>query len=361
VDRDKKIRVGVLGATGWVGQQYVSLLENHPFFELTFLAASPDSKGKTYGQVLCEKGLSFRENTFNSYPIFGVEEVQRAQESCDLVFSAISGPQAKDQECAYAEAGFAVVSNTSAHRLESDIPLIIPEINSDHLTIIPFQQKKRGWKRGFIVAKPNCSLQSFLIPLFPLHQVAGVRKLSITTLQAISGAGYPGVSSLDIIDNVIPYIGGEEEKTEKEPLKILGTIQEGAIFSLDSLKISAHCNRVPVLDGHTVCVSVELEKTMSQEEILFHWRTFQSKPQSLRLPSAPTSPILYREERDRPQPRWDRDAGDGMSVTVGRLRPCPLFDYRFTGLSHNTLRGAAKGAILNAELLKAEGYLSFIK
>ena len=351
----KKSRVGILGATGLVGQQYVQQLKNHPFFEISFLAASKDSAGKKYGAALTEKGrpLDGIPPHILDLPIHAIDEISQAKDQCDLVFSAVSTEAARTYETLYASAGLPVVSNTSCHRLDPDVPLLIPEINHEHLNVIPHQQKKRGWDKGFIIAKPNCSLQGFLIPLYPLHRVFGIKKLIVVTMQAVSGAGYPGIASLDIIDNIIPYIAGEEEKSEVEPLKILGTIQNEEIVSATAPSISMHCNRVPVLDGHTACVSVEFEKKPSREEILTLWREFRSVPQELLLPSAPSHPIIYKDEKDRPQPRLDRDAEGGMAITVGRLRECHVFDFRFVCLSHNVLRGAARGGVLNAELLHA--------
>jgi aspartate-semialdehyde dehydrogenase len=239
--------------------------------------------------------------------------------------------------------------------------MLLPEVNHAHLEMIDIQRKNRGWKKGFIVVKPNCTSQSYIPPLYALHQKGyALSKVILATMQAVSGAGYPGVASLDMIDNLVPFISGEEEKSEKEPLKIMGSIKEGKFLPLEGLKISAHCNRVPVADGHTVCVSLEFadkSRKPTKEEIIKIWREFSSLPQQLDLPSAPKHPIIYTEEENRPQPRKDRDAGKAMAITVGRLRECNVFDYRFVGLSHNTVRGAAGGGILNAELLKAKGYL----
>ncbi len=343
-----KLRVGILGATGMVGQQYAHILQDHPLFELSFLAASSESCGKLYGVALHNKGLSvtsFSQEVLE-LPVYAIHDVKKALELCSLVFSAVSTEAALQCEALYASSGLAVISNTACHRMDADVPVIIPEINPEHLDIIPIQQKNRGWNKGFIIAKPNCSLQSYLIPLFPLHRAFGIKKLLITTMQAVSGAGYPGISSLDMIDNIIPYIAGEEEKSEKEPLKILGKIENGRIVSAQNISIAAHCNRVPVIDGHTACVSVEFEKKTSKEKILELWQEFQG----LKLPSAPLHPIIYREENCRPQPKLDKHAGGGMAITVGRLRPCSVLDFRFVALSHNTLRGAAKGGVLNAEL-----------
>ncbi len=350
-----KLRVGVLGATGMVGQHYVRLLQNHPWFEVSYLAASRESAGKSYAEALAEKGCS--SGVMLTLPVHRIDEIAAASSECDFVFSALGPEAALEYERQYAAAGLPVVSNASAHRNDPDVPVLIGEINPEHLAIIPEQQKKRGWKKGFIVVKPNCSLQSYLFPLYPLHRAFGIKKILVTTMQALSGAGYPGVSSLDILDNVIPYIGGEEEKSETEPLKILGQIENGRFVHASGISISAHCNRVPVADGHTACVSVEFASKPTGEEILRIWREFRGAPQELGLPSAPLQPIVYREEKDRPQPKLDRHTENGMAVTVGRLRDCPVLDIRFVALSHNALRGAASGGILNAELLFRKNYL----
>ena len=276
-----------------------------------------------------------------------VEAIDQCLKNCRFVFSAVTTNVAQIYEEKYAAAGLPVVSNASHHRNTPDVPVLIPEINAEHLKIIPQQRKNRNWERGFIVVKPNCSLQSYMIPLVALHKKFKVEKILVTTLQAVSGAGYPGVSSLDIHDNIIPYIAGEEEKSEKEPLKIWGSIQGNKIVDAQDIILSVHCNRVPVLDGHLACVSVEFAKKPSYEDILTTWSSFESQPQQLKLPSAPAQTIVYRQEEDRPQPRLDRLEGGGMSITVGRLRHCSLFHYRFTALSHNTIRGAAGGGILN--------------
>ena len=354
----KKIPVGILGATGMVGQQYVQLLANHPWFDLCFLASSELSAGKTYAEAVSGRwhmDAPIAEH-FLSLPVHCIDEIASAKKSCRFVFSAITNDAAKIYEEKYAENGIPVISNAAYHRRSADVPVLIPEVNPDHAKMIPIQQKNRNWTKGFIVAKPNCSLQSYMIPLSPLHREFKVARLVVTTLQAVSGAGYPGVSSLDILDNVIPYIANEEEKSEQEPLKMWGHIQDHGICSASNIVISAHCNRVPVLDGHLACVSVQFEKKPNREEILHLWQSFQTLPQLLQLPSAPEQSIIYLDAPDRPQPRQDRNAGKGMSVTVGRLRDCPLFDYRFVALSHNTIRGAAGGGILNAEFLMQQGY-----
>jgi aspartate-semialdehyde dehydrogenase len=277
------------------------------------------------------------------------------------VFSALE--LGKDEyralEESYAAAGFPVLSNDSAHRWTPDVPMLIAEVNPQHTDIIPLQQKARGWDKGFIAVKPNCSIQSYTTPVFALMQAGyEVQRIIVSTLQAVSGAGYPGVPSMDILDNVIPYIGGEEEKSELEPLKIFGSIQGNTIVKTEWPKISAHCNRVPVIDGHVACISLEFgAKKPSIDEIKRIWTDFRALPQELKLPMAPEQPIIIREEENRPQPRKDRNADKAMAVSVGRIRPCNVFDIRFVGLSHNTVRGAAGGGILNAELLHHKGYI----
>ncbi len=355
----EKISVGILGATGMVGQQYVSLLENHPWFEVSFLAASERSAGKSYGEAVEGRWhmKSPVPNNVKEMEVCTVDDIGKANKSCSFVFSALDSDIAKVYEEKYAEAGIPVVSNASTHRFTKDVPMLIPEINHGHLEIIPVQQKNHGWKKGFILVKPNCSLQSYLTPLYALHEKFRIKKVVITTMQAVSGAGHPGVSSFDIIDNIVPLIKGEEEKTENEPLKILGRIEGSGIKNCSGISISAHCNRVPVIDGHMACVSVEFENKPTRNQIIEAWKNFRSLPQTLNLPFAPKRPIIYMDEPDRPQTRLDRDNDKGMAVTVGRLRECNVLHYRFVGLSHNTIRGAAGGGILNAELLKAQGFL----
>ena len=362
-----KIPVGVLGATGMVGQQYISLLKDHPWFEVRYTAASPRSAGKKYKDATLGRihfpGLT---ETIGELTVADANDVSQAiaaskAGNCAFVFSALE--MGKDEirslEDSYAAAGIPVISNASAHRWTSDVPVLIAEVNHHHTDIIPIQQKARGWNKGFIVVKPNCSIQSYTTPLYALLKEGyEIKRLIVSTLQAVSGAGYPGVPSLDMIDNIIPYIGGEEEKSEEEPLKILGSIEGGVFKNAQLPKISAHCNRVPVTDGHTACVSVEFgAKKPSVEEIRKIWAEFRSLPQQLKLPMAPERPIIIREENNRPQPRRDRDTDKAMAITIGRIRPCNVFDIRFVGLSHNTVRGAAGGGILNAELLKHKGYL----
>jgi aspartate-semialdehyde dehydrogenase len=357
---ETKIKVGILGATGMVGQNYVRLLARHPWFDITYLGASPNSAGKKYAEAVAGR-WHMREPIPAKVSGIMVEDAGKVDSvigKCGLVFSAIEMEKQAilDVEAEYAQKGFVVVSNNSAYRLVEDVPVIIPEINQDHLAVIPDQQKKRGWK-GFIVVKPNCSIQSYMIPLYALIKAGYIiDKMILTTLQAVSGAGYPGPASIDLIDNVVPYIGGEEEKSEVEPKKIFGKVSNGKIIPDDKIKISAHCNRVPVTDGHTACCSIQFAgKKPEMDEIIKIWRNFTAPPQELKLPSAPVPPLVYLDEANRPQPQKDRDSGHGMTVTVGRLRKCNVFDYRFVGLHHNTVRGAAGGSILAAELLKAKG------
>ena len=359
-----KIRVGVLGATGMVGQNYVSLLAEHPWFEISYLGASPNSAGKKYADAVAGRWHMRRPIPAGVAGIVVADAslAEQAEGKCSLVFSAVEmEKQAILQvEAEYARRGFAVVSNNSAYRGAEDVPVIIPEINHDHLAIIPDQQKRHGWTRGFIVVKPNCSIQSYMIPLYALMKAGYViDKMIVTTLQAVSGAGYPGPASIDLIDNVVPFISGEEEKSEVEPRKILGHISNGKIVPHGGINISAHCNRVPVVDGHTACCSIQFAGGKPRiGEIIDIWRSFSAPPQELDLPSAPVPPLIYLDEANRPQPQKDRDSGNGMAVTVGRLRPCNVFDYRFVGLHHNTVRGAAGGSILAAELLKARGLVA---
>lgn len=358
------IKCGILGATGIVGQNYIKLLQGHPWFEIVDLAASPQSAGKRFIDAVKDKwqmdvpvpaGL-------RDMVVRDVQDLDSIPAGVGFVFSAVNMPKKEDikaVETLYAKKGIPVVSNNSAHRWTPDVPMLIPEINHEHVNIIPAQQRANGFGKGFIAVKPNCSLQSYLTPIFALEQAGyKVDTLVITTLQAVSGAGYPGVPSLDMIDNIVPYIGGEEEKTEQEPKKILGRIDGDKIVNDESIKITATCTRVPVVDGHTAAVTVKFaDKVPSKEEILDTWRRFTSVPQQLALPFAPGQPIWYIENENRPQPRKDRDNDKGMTVTVGRLRKDPVFHYKFVALSHNTVRGAAGGGILNAELLKAKGFL----
>jgi aspartate-semialdehyde dehydrogenase len=345
-----KIEVGVLGATGMVGQHFVKFLHNHPWFNLTWAGASDRSAGKKYSEATSWRldgampdaaaDLTVQDSTPGNAP--------------RLVFSAMDASVATEIERAFAEAGHLVVSNSRNHRMEPDVPLLVPEINGDHLGIVPTQQRNRGW-RGMIVTNPNCSTIVLTLGLAPFKQF-GIRKVIVTTLQAISGAGYPGVASMDINANVIPYIGGEEEKMQQETQKILGDLAGGSFRPLDA-RVSAHCNRVPVVDGHTMAVSVELERKPAREEILSAIANFRSTPQEKNLPSAPKQPVIYMDDQMRPQPRRDVERERGMAVFMGRLRECPVLDWKFVALGHNTVRGAAGAAVLNAELMSARGML----
>lgn len=347
----EKIRVGVLGATGMVGQEFVSFLRDHPWFDLTWLGASDRSAGKPYREA-----TSWRLGGITPPHVrdIVVQECKPTEEAPRLVFSAMDASVATEIERAFAQAGHIVVSNSRNHRMDEDVPLLVPEINADHLRLIPEQQKKRGWK-GQIVTNPNCSTVVLVMALAPLKPF-GIRRVVVTTMQAISGAGYPGVASMDINANVIPYIGGEEDKMEREPQKIMGDFAGARIEPL-ATTISATCNRVPVVDGHTLSISVELEKKPSEAELIAAMRAWRGVPQQKGLPSAPPCPVIYMEEPDRPQPRRDVERENGMAVFVGRLRKCPVLDYKFMALGHNTVRGAAGAAVLNAELMHVEGYL----
>ena len=346
----QRIEVGVLGATGMVGQQFVKLLQSHPWFDLTWAGASDRSAGKKY-----------RDAT--SWRLDGVMPSRTGELVVDdckpgnaprLLFSAMDASVATEIEQTFAQAGHVVVSNSRNHRMEPDVPLVIPEVNPEHLKIIPLQQRRRGWK-GMVVTNSNCSTMALALALAPLKPF-GIERVLVTTMQAISGAGYPGVASMDINGNVIPFIGGEEEKMQQETQKILGDFTGDAIRSLPA-KVSAHCNRVPVTDGHMVATSVELERKPSEADVRGAFQNFRGVPQERRLPSAPPQPVMYMEEKDRPQPRRDAERERGMAVFVGRLRPCPVLDYKFMVLGHNTIRGAAGAAILNAELMYSEGLL----
>lgn len=346
-----KIPVGVLGATGAVGQRFIQLLAGHPWFEVTALAASERSAGKRYAEV-CKWVIPG-----DPPAAVGDMVVQPLEPSlpAKLVFSALPADVAREIEPEFARAGYAVCTNASPYRAVDDVPLLIPEINADHVALIEGQRAGRGWP-GLIIASPNCTVTGVALPLKPLDVAFGVRKVFMTSMQAISGAGYPGVASLDILDNVVPYIPGEEEKFAQELRKMLGRVVDGRGVDAD-IVLSAHANRVPVFDGHTVSLSVGFEHPASVEDVIVALRDFRGTEASRGLPSAPEHPLIVRTEPDRPQPRRDRDAEGGMAVTVGRVRPCPLLDIRMTTVSHNTLRGAASGAILNAELLVATGYV----
>jgi aspartate-semialdehyde dehydrogenase len=345
----EKIRVGVLGATGAVGQKFIHLLQNHPWFELTEVAASERSAGKTYGEAarwMQPSPLTPRVRDLNVKPC-------KPELDCKIVFSGLDANVAGEVEAEFAAAGYAVFSNARNHRLADDVPLVIPEINADHFELIKLQKQKRGWP-GFIVTNSNCSTMFLAMALGPLHQAFGVEKVFVATMQAVSGAGYPGVASLDILGNVIPFISGEEEKMEIETRKILGKLLHDRVELADFV-ISAQTNRVAVEDGHTECVSVKFQKQTSVEAIKETLQSLTGLPQELKLPSAPSQPIIVMNENDRPQPRRDVWLANGMATLVGRIRPCPIFDYRFVILGHNTIRGAAGASLLNAELMVAEG------
>ena len=356
----KKFKVGVIGATGMVGQRFMLLLENHPWFEVTALAASARSAGKTYEQAVGDKwafSCPIPEKYRNFVVLDAESDMDEIAKKVDFVFCAVNMDKAKIRalEESYAKAEIPVVSNNSAHRFTADVPMVIPEINPEHIEVIASQRNRLGTKRGFIAVKSNCSLQSYVPLLHPL-KAFGIRQATVCTYQAISGAGKTFNSMPEILDNIIPYIGGEEEKSEKEPLKIWGKIENGEIVSATSPAITAQCLRVPVSDGHTAAVFVSFEKKPTKEEILSAWANFKGEPQKLALPSAPTQFIRYFEEDNRPQAKLDRMEGNGMSISAGRLREDCVFDYKFVGLSHNTLRGAAGGAVLLAELLASKGY-----
>jgi aspartate-semialdehyde dehydrogenase len=350
-----KLRVGILGATGTVGQRFVQLLEGHPQFEVTALAASDRSQGKTYAEACAWRLPGDIPSRVRSLQV----EAPRPPLDCDLVFSSLPGEMAREVEGDFARAGFPVISNSSAYRMNEDVPLLIPEVNYEHLGLLDGPQNAQGQKGGFIVTNPNCSTIMLALALAPLHARFGVEAVVATTMQALSGAGYPGVASLDVNDNVLPFIENEEEKIESETLKILGRFDSGKITDAP-MKVSAQCNRVNVTDGHMAAVRVKLSQRANLTALRETFASFSSLPQEMRLHSAPERPIVLRDEVDRPQPRLDRDAGKGMSITIGRLKEDVVMDYRFVVLSHNTIRGAAGAAILNAELLLATGRL-FLK
>ena len=357
---ERKLKVGILGGTGMVGQRFISLLENHPWFEVTAIAASPRSAGKTYEEAV---GGRWKMQTpmpeaVKKLVVKNVNEVEDMARGVDFVFSAVD--MTKDEiraiEEAYAKTETPVVSNNSAHRWTPDVPMVVPELNPEHLEVIPFQKKRLGTKRGFIVVKPNCSIQSYTPALHALREF-GPKVVVATTYQAISGAGKTFQDWPEMVDNVIPFIGGEEEKSEQEPLRIWGKVEDGVIRKAEGPVITTQCIRVPVSDGHTAAVFVSFEKKPAKEEILDRWANFRGLPQELSLPSAPKQFIKYFEEDNRPQARLDRDYENGMGVCLGRLREDIVYDYKFVGLSHNTVRGAAGGAVLIAELLCAQGYI----
>lgn len=344
-----KTKVAVLGATGMVGQRFVQLLAGHPFFELTDLCASEKSAYKRYREAakwILDSPMP------KEVADIEVKTLEPKKLDAEIVFSALPRKVAEENEPKFAEAGFVVASNASAYRMEKDVPLIIPEVNPGHLDLIEAQRTNRGWD-GAIITNPNCTTIMAILPLKPIYEKFGLKRVIVTSMQAISGAGYAGVFSMAILDNVIPFIKGEEEKVESEGLKILGKLKGGKIENAN-FKISASCNRVHVLDGHTESIFVETEKKCSLYEFKEALENFKALPQELKLPTAPQNPIIVREEEDRPQPRLDRMVQKGMSVTVGRIREDPIFDFKFTAMGHNTIRGAAGASILNAELFKAQ-------
>lgn len=350
----QRLPVAVLGATGMVGQRFIELLQDHPWFELVGLAASEQHRKQPYGQVARWRLRGDMPAAVATLPVVPCrpEELPGVK----IVFSALPAEVASEIEAEFAQAGVAVFSNAKNYRMQPDVPLVVTEVNPDHLAAIAQQQKAHRWP-GFIVTNANCSATPLVMALKPLQEAFGLRKTLVTTFQAISGAGYPGVPSYDILDNVAPYIGGEEAKVESETQKMLGTWSEANGFSNAPVVVSAHCNRVATREGHLECVSVEFGREVAREEILEVWESFVGEPQRLRLPTAPARALIYRDEADRPQTLLDRDAGKGMSVTLGRLRPCPILHYKFVLLGHNTIRGAAGGSILNAELCVSRGYI----
>jgi len=352
-------RVGIIGATGMVGQRFVTLLQNHPFFEITAIAASKRSAGKKYSDIMKDRwsmDIEFNDK-IGDMVIYDAQEIEAIKPLVDFVFCAVSLEKSgtKKLEEAYAKAEIPVVSNNSANRKVNDVPMLIPEVNEEHLKIIETQKKRLGTKKGFIAVKPNCSIQSYVPALEPLREF-GITKVLSCTYQAISGAGKTFDTWPEMIDNVIPYIGGEEEKSEKEPLKIWGKIKDGVVVDATKPSITTQCIRVPVLDGHMSAVFVSFERAPSIDEIKKKWASFEGEPQKLNLPNAPKQFLNYFEEADRPQTKMDRDLENGMAVSIGRLREDTQFDYKFVALSHNTLRGAAGGAVLMAELIASKGY-----
>lgn len=352
---NQKIPVGVLGATGTVGQRFVQLLDGHPWFEVVAVTGSERTAGRLYGEWvnwMMPTPMPQRVAAMKVQPTSPQLEVGGR---IPVVFSALPTNEAKEWEEQFAAAGFAVVTNASTHRMAPDVPLLIPEINPDHTCLIPTQQANHNWP-GFIVASPNCSTTSAILPLKIFQEAFGVQAAVLTTMQAISGAGYPGVPSLDILDNVIPYIGGEDNKLENEPKKLLGDVRDGQMHLAD-IQLSAQANRVPVVDGHLASVSVKFERSATPEEAVEALQSWLPPAVARELPSSPDPLLVYRHEADRPQPRRDRDTGNGLAWTVGKVRQCGVLDIRYLSLTHNTLRGAASGALLNAELLKVQGYI----
>jgi aspartate-semialdehyde dehydrogenase len=347
----KKIEVGILGATGMVGQRFAAMLEHHPWFQAAWFAASDRSAGKKYVEA-----CNWRVRTPMPAGVrdMVVEECKPGR-APQLIFSSLDSKVAGEVEKEFARAGHVVVSNSSNHRMDADVPLLIPEVNPDHLALVYDQRKHRGWK-GMIVTNPNCTTVGLVMSLAPLERAFGLDRVLVTSMQAVSGAGYPGVPSLDILGNVIPYIGGEEEKVEREAHKLLGKFQGGQVVNGDFI-VSAHCNRVLVEDGHTEAVSLSLRTDAKLEDLIEAWKKYRSVPQERGLPTAPKHPIIVRDEHDRPQPKFDVDVEGGMAAVIGRARLCPVLQFKYTTVSHNTIRGAAGAALLNAELMKSEGYL----
>jgi aspartate-semialdehyde dehydrogenase len=342
--------IGILGATGMVGQRYIQLLENHPWFEIAWLAASDRSSGKLYGEAVKWRLDTPLPERIAKMPVSPADPAGAPH----IIFASVDAAFARELEPKFADAGCAVLSNSSAFRMTPNVPLVIPEVNAEHLHLIE-EQPSRKQSGGYMVTNPNCSTIGLVMALKPLEERFGIEQIFVTTMQAVSGAGYPGVASMDILDNVVPYIGGEEEKMEAETLKLLGKLKGHSVLPLPA-KITAHCNRVPVVDGHTECVSIKLSRKATADEVRAAWDDF--KPLAgLDLPFAPKQPVQFAAQPDRPQPRLDRNRERGMAVTVGRLRPCSLLDWKFVLLSHNTVRGAAGATILNAELLASLGKL----
>ncbi len=357
---ERKLRVGILGATGMVGQRFIALLANHPWFEVVTVAASPRSAGKYYSEAIGERWVMEMPipESIAKLTVLDASAIDKVGSEVDFVCCAVDMPkeETKKLEEDYAKADIPVISNNSAHRWTPDVPMVIPEINPEHIQIIEAQRKRLGCKNGFIAVKPNCSIQSYVPALHPLMKFRP-KEVVASTYQAISGAGKTFKDWPEMIDNVIPFIGGEEEKSEKEPLKIWGKIDGDKITNAVGPVITTQCIRVPVTNGHLATVFVNFENKPSKDEILELWMNFKGKPQLLSLPSAPQPFLKYFEEENRPQTKLDRDFENGMGVTIGRLRPDHLYDYKFVALSHNTVRGAAGGGVLSAELLMAEGYL----
>ena len=358
----KKYKVGIVGATGMVGQRFMTLLNEHPWFDVVVLAASSRSAGKKYEEAIGSKwcmDVSIPEKYKDMVVMDATNDIDKITSLVDFVFCAVNmkKDEIKALEEEYAKHECPVVSNNSAHRFTKDVPMVVPELNAEHINIIPSQRKRLGTKRGFIAVKSNCSLQSYVPALFPLHEKFGVKDVLVCTYQAISGAGKTFETWPEMIDNVIPYIGGEEEKSEKEPLKLWGKIEGDEIVSADKPNFTAQCIRVPVSNGHLGAVFVNFEKKPEAEEMIDIWNKFEGRAQELNLPSAPKKFLNYFTEPDRPQIKSERELENGMAVSIGRLREDTQYDYKFVCLSHNTLRGAAGGAVLLAELLAAEGYM----